>query len=163
VNADPLRALCAAGTGLHDGEYACVQILARPASPHRMRRARQAAARLRRGNQPTTGGLDPGALVRGLLGLFTTTSRQRPLPRVRRARIAERAPRPIQERAPHPRWATGIRYTVAATNSRGGDPAGRLNAVAAALAAAFAVYTGRNRLTHRTRMRHPVQVMADRR
>ncbi|MFD1326252.1 type VI secretion protein, partial [Micromonospora sonneratiae] len=34
-DADPLRALMAAGAQLHDGEYACVQVLARPAAPGR--------------------------------------------------------------------------------------------------------------------------------
>src|SRR5437773_2034913 len=46
---DPLRALMAAGSQLHTGEHACVQILARAATPRRAARARRAAARLREG------------------------------------------------------------------------------------------------------------------
>src|SRR5439155_7457269 len=48
-DADPLRALMAAGSQLHGGEYACVQILARPAGWRRAARARQAAGRMRDG------------------------------------------------------------------------------------------------------------------
>ena len=40
---------------------------------------------------------------------------------------------------------------------------GRLRGIADTLASAFAVYAGRNRLAHRTRMRHPVAVLAGRR
>src|SRR5262249_47764842 len=43
----PRGPLPAAGTGLHRGEYAVVQVLARPARPCRARHARHAAARLR--------------------------------------------------------------------------------------------------------------------
>lgn len=43
--ADPLRALLSAGAGVRNREHACVQILARPASVRRVRRARRAASR----------------------------------------------------------------------------------------------------------------------
>ncbi len=46
---DPLRALAAAGTGLTGGEHAIVQVLARPATGSRLRRARSAIRRLRDG------------------------------------------------------------------------------------------------------------------
>ena len=41
---DPLRALLAAGAGVRHHEYACVQVLARPAHPRRVATARRAAA-----------------------------------------------------------------------------------------------------------------------
>ncbi len=43
-DADPLRALLAAGAGIRHSEYACLQILARPATARRIRRARKAAS-----------------------------------------------------------------------------------------------------------------------
>ena len=49
---DPTRALVAAGAGLAAGERACVQILARPAAPRRVAKARRAAAALRTGRPP---------------------------------------------------------------------------------------------------------------
>ena len=43
--ADPLRALLSAGAGVRHREHACVQILARPASARRVRRARRTAVK----------------------------------------------------------------------------------------------------------------------
>ena len=51
---DPLRALAAAGSGLTAGEHAIVQVLARPVTGARLRRARRAARRLRTGHPPGT-------------------------------------------------------------------------------------------------------------
>jgi hypothetical protein len=66
------------------------------------------------------------------------------------------------EKTSHPLWYTGIRY--AAVNSRpGGQSPARVRATTDALASAFAVYTGRNRLSHRVRLRHPANAMAARR
>ena len=48
-DADPLRALAAAGSGLAAGEHAIVQVLARPVTGARLRRARRAARQLRAG------------------------------------------------------------------------------------------------------------------
>jgi hypothetical protein len=57
-DADPLRALLAAGATVRHREHACLQILARPAPPRRVRAARQAA---RRGADPAAGnGLTAG-------------------------------------------------------------------------------------------------------
>src|SRR5262245_13015372 len=60
---DPLRALAAAGTGLAGGERAIVQVLARPATGARLRRARRAIGRLRSGQ--------PARLSSRLLDLVT--------------------------------------------------------------------------------------------
>ncbi len=48
-DADPLRALAAAGSGLAAGEHAIVHVLARPVTGARLRRARRAARQLRAG------------------------------------------------------------------------------------------------------------------
>src|SRR5690606_9757272 len=46
---DPMRPLVEAGAGLHATEYACVQVLARPATPRQVARLRKGAAALRTG------------------------------------------------------------------------------------------------------------------
>ncbi|MFC0532125.1 type IV secretory system conjugative DNA transfer family protein [Phytohabitans kaempferiae] len=164
---DPLRALMAAGAQLHPGEYTCVQVLAKPATPRREHRAHRAAVRLRAGKPPTPG-LDPGLPVRWLLDLFHTGTRRtatRPAQTfARRDPGLERDVRSILDKNAFPLWQTAIRYCVATTNHRPSvDPQRRLRGIADTVAATFAVYSARNRLTHRTRMRQPVQVLAARR
>ncbi|MFY1673930.1 type IV secretory system conjugative DNA transfer family protein [Plantactinospora sp. WMMB334] len=162
-DADPLRALLAAGAQLRDGEHACVQILARPAPPRRAARARRAAGRLRAGKTATPT-INPAApllwLAEALLPGRTSTPSTAP----RRDPALERDVRAILDKTSHVLWETGIRYTVASTNHRSGArPDNRLRAVADTVASSFAVHAGRNRLAHRTRMPHPVAVLAARR
>jgi hypothetical protein len=64
---DPLRALLAAGAGVRHHEYACVQVLARPARPRRVAAARRAATAAPGG---ATGRSAPDASAR-LLGSVT--------------------------------------------------------------------------------------------
>lgn len=168
-DADPLRALMSAGAQLHPDEHTCVQILARPAPPRRARRARRAAARLREGKTAIPQ-LDLAAPIRELVGIFLpsggsrTSTARRVVPAARRDPTVERDVRAILDKTTHPLWETGIRYAVATTNTRqGADPTGRLRGIADALASSYAVYSGRNRLTHRTRMNHPVAVLQARR
>lgn len=49
---DPLRPLLQAATGMTEGESACVQVLARPATGSALRRARRQARRLKAGHTP---------------------------------------------------------------------------------------------------------------
>src|SRR5204863_3219624 len=92
-DADPLRALLAAGSQPHGGEYACVQILARPASPRRAARAHRAAGRLRDGKTaiPT---INPAAPLLWLIEAFlpgpNPRGPSRPPPASRRDPGAER-------------------------------------------------------------------------
>lgn len=164
--ADPLRALMAAGAQLRDGEYACVQILARPASPRRAARARRAAGRLRDGKTaiPT---INPAAPLLWLIEAFLpgkTSTRTAAATQQRRDPTLERDVRAILDKTSHVLWETGIRYAVAATGHRKGyRPDNRLRGIADAVASSFAVHAGRNRLSHRTRMPHPVAVLAARR
>jgi hypothetical protein len=164
---DPLRALMSAGSQLKPGEYACVQILARPATPRQAARARRAAGRLRDGKTavPT---INPAAPVLWLIELFlpgnSTTGRTSAQPAGRRDPGVERDVRAILDKTAHPLWTIGIRYCVAKTNHRGGSrPQARLRGVADTVASSFAVYAGRNRLAHRARMAQPVAVAATRR
>jgi hypothetical protein len=166
-DADPLRALMSAGAQLRPGEYACVQVLTRPASPRRAWRARRAAGRLRDGKTaiPT---INPAAPLLWLAEAFlpgrTSSHRTPSAATQRRDPGIERDVRAILDKTANPLWETGIRYAVATTTSRAGaDPRGRLRGIAAALASSFAVYDARNRLAHHARMSSPVAVAAARR
>ncbi len=149
---DPLRAMLGAGTELAPGETACVQILARPASQRR--RARAAVAR------PSPARL-LGGLLGGLLDLLT------PGPtRPRRAMPADPAQaadqRAMVAKTAGPIWEVAVRYGVAAASHPTPPVPGRLRARAHALAAAFEVHAGRNRLARR-RLPRPAGVLAARR
>ncbi|WP_436837912.1 type IV secretory system conjugative DNA transfer family protein [Micromonospora rifamycinica] len=165
-DADPLRPLMSAGAQLTPDEYACVQILARPATPRRAARARRAAGRLRAGKTAVPA-INPAAPLLWLIDAFlpgTGGGGRATAPAARRDPTVERDVRAILDKTAHPLWQTDIRYAVATTNRRpGADPIGRLRGIADTLASAFAIHTGRNRLTHRTRMPAPVAVLAARR
>ncbi|MGV9976559.1 type IV secretory system conjugative DNA transfer family protein [Micromonospora wenchangensis] len=165
-DADPLRPLMSAGAQLKPGEYACVQILARPAAPGRAARARRAAGRLRAGKTAVPA-INPAAPLLWLLDAFlpgNSGGGRVTAPAARRDPTVERDVRAILDKTAHPLWQTGIRYAVATTNQRpGADPRSRLRGIADTLASAFAIHTGRNQLTHRARMPAPVAVLAARR
>ena len=167
-DADPLRQVLAAGAGLRDHEHACLQILARPATPARV-------ARLRRGGDSTGNPARPGApagLVRGLLDLATpgpstaTGRAVRPGGMTSRTgRVGERESRAVLDKAvAGPHWQTSIRYAAATTSTRGQDSHAlrvRLSGIAAGLAGAHAVHAGPNRL-RRVHLHDPVRVLAAR-
>ncbi|WP_344140917.1 type IV secretory system conjugative DNA transfer family protein [Polymorphospora rubra] len=162
---DPLRPLMSAGAQLNTGEYACVQVLARPATPRRAARARRAAGRLRAGKTALPA-VNPAAPLLWLLDIFIPgSSGGRPAtPATGRDPTIERDVRAILDKTAHPLWQTSLRHAVATTSTRtGADPRGRLRGIADTLASAFAIHTGRNQLTHRTRMTAPVAVLAARR
>ncbi|MEV6931584.1 DUF87 domain-containing protein [Dactylosporangium sp. NPDC051485] len=165
-DADPLRALMAAGAQLRPGEHACVQILTRPAPPRRAARARRAAGRLRDGKTAVPV-INPAAPILWLLEAFQTGSSARRSTAgqaQRRDPQVERDVRAILDKTAQPLWTAGIRYALATTRTRpGADPVGRLRGIADAVASSFAVYAARNRLGHRARMPQPVAVLAGRR
>ena len=146
---DPLRPLLGALCGLGEAESACVQILARPVTGRRLARLQRAAAARRSGR--------PASRLGRLLDLFTpgpTTQAALSDP-TRSADVAG-----ILDKAAQPCWAIAIRYAVTTTAL---DPqaGARLRGRAHAVASAFALYSGRNRL-ERHRLRHPAQVLAGR-
>ncbi|MEV0003473.1 DUF87 domain-containing protein [Micromonospora sp. NPDC050980] len=163
---DPLRPLMSAGASLRADEHACVQILARPAAPRRAQRARRAAGRLRDGKTalPT---INPAAPLLWLIEAFLpgrTAGTSRAAPSVRRDPSVERDVRAILDKSAHPLWETAVRYAVAKDTGRAHtDQRPRLRGLADIIASAFAVYSARNRLTHRARMPHPTAVLAARR
>jgi len=163
---DPLRALAAAGTGLAGGEQAIVQVLARPATGSRLRRARRAMRRLRYGQ--------PGQLPSRLLDAIS------PGGHARGARRGAARPDPelggdlraALAKAAGPQWDTQIRYAVATTTAPGTGRARRaaartlagrrLRGQAHALASATALHAGRNWLARR-RLHRPAARIAGRR
>jgi hypothetical protein len=155
---DPLRALLGAATGIGPGQAAAVQILARPITGSRLNRAHRAAAHLRGTTQP--------ALAGRVLDLFTPGAATA---RVRAGALAAAHPeragqiRAILDKAAAPRFAVLIRY--AAATSLTADPGASrawVRGRAHAVAAAFAVFSGRNHFT-RHRLHHPARALTDRR
>ena len=67
----------------------------------------------------------------------------------------------ILDKAAQPCWAIAVRYAVA-TTATDRQAVGRMRGRAHAVASAFALFSGRNRLD-RHRLRHPAQVLAARR
>ncbi|HEY3942560.1 MAG TPA: hypothetical protein VGL60_08745, partial [Acidimicrobiales bacterium] len=157
---DPLRPLLGALDGIGEGESACVQILARPVTGRRLTRLHKAAAARRAGR--------PATRTARLVDLVTPGPTAQPANTdpSRSADVAD-----ILEKAAQPCWAITVRYAVASaatdnpaaerqTTDRQAMP--RLRGRAHAVASAFSLYAGRNRLDRR-RLRHPAQVLAARR
>ncbi|GAA1843154.1 type IV secretion system DNA-binding domain-containing protein [Asanoa iriomotensis] len=180
-DSDPLRALLAAGAQVRNREHACVQILARPAAPRRVRRARESAA----SGQP--GRNDPAALIatviarlvaQPLLWLLevllpgpskpgaasTTTTRAGDRDPVAstivRAMVAKATTVPHLEIAV--RYAVAAETPASASANRRRQGRERLAGLAHSIAAASATYTGPNRL-RRLRLPSPVTALAARR
>jgi len=155
---DPLRALLGAAGELAAGEAACVQILARPAATRLLPSAPAGAHR-------GLGGI-ASRVVGALLDLVTpgpaSHGRRRAAPAgADPARAADA--RAMAAKSQGLAWQVCVRYGVAAAGPvRDAGQRGRLRGRAHALAAAFEVHTGRNRLTRR-RLLRPAAVLATRR
>ncbi len=125
----PLRALAGAAAGLGDGEHAIVQVLARPVTGARLRRARRAARQQRAGQ--------PARLTSRLLDLASpgghASSTRRTASRSDPELAAEI--RAATEKLASPQWETLIRYGVATTTAQLPGGAGRWQARAADRAA----------------------------
>ena len=174
---DPARPLLAAMSALQAGETACVQVLARPASRHRARKARSAAAKLRNPGQGTSGW---AGWVGDVADLAAPTSgnggRRRGGGRSGgRGGYGWVDPwlltdlRAVKEKTSQPLFEVNIRYAVVAQEDEeaGPDDRGRRSRVrglADGVASAFGAHTGRNRLgRHRIRLRDTARVLARRR
>jgi hypothetical protein len=140
---DPLRPLLGALSGLGEDESACVQILARPVTGRRLTRLHKAAAARRSGR--------PASRLGRLIDLFTPgpVAQASSSDPTRSADVAD-----ILDKAALPCWAITIRYAVAIIDAQAPDrrAAARLRGRAHAVASAFALFSGRNRLDrHRLR------------
>jgi hypothetical protein len=166
-DADPLRALAAAGSGLAAGEHAIVQVLARPVTGARLRRARRASRQLRTGR--------PARLSSRLLDVFTPGGNSGTARRAAGRSDPELAAevRASVIKSAGPQWDTQIRYATATTavparRGRLRDTAAqaqaraRLRGLAHGLASATALYAGRNWLARR-HLRHPAEQITTRR
>ncbi|MCM4078265.1 type IV secretion system DNA-binding domain-containing protein [Paractinoplanes hotanensis] len=184
-DADPLRALLAAGAEVWHREYACVQVLARPASARRIRAARRAAATT--GSHPH-GRPDPATraaagaarlVIEPLLWLLEvflpgpsrSTTAARPVSRSEvRDPVAGAEARAVVDKAVRvPHFEIAVRFAVAAqpdkhspTPERATQIQRRLAGLGHTIASAAAAYTGPNRL-RRMKMPHPVAALAGRR
>ncbi|MFI1996795.1 type IV secretory system conjugative DNA transfer family protein [Actinoplanes sp. NPDC020271] len=185
-DADPLRALLSAGAEVWHREYACVQVLARPASARRVRAARRSAA--------TSGGHQggrPDPATRAAAGaarlaiepllwflevFLPGPSRTRTPTNSTAGRSADRDPvagaeaRTVVDKAVRvPHFEIAVRFAVAAqpdksppTPERAEEVRRRLAGLGHTIASAAAAYTGPNRL-RRMKMPHPVATLAARR
>ena len=118
-DADPLRALMAAGSDLHASEAACVQILARVAGPRRVARAQAGASALKSG-RAVSGPLSLEGALRGALSLMSdlltpASTRRRPAASGRSGVRAEGDPmrerdaRPGLDKLSGPQWEVAVR------------------------------------------------------
>ncbi len=155
---DPLRALIGAAVGMPVWQHACVQILARPTTGHRLSPASSAPVRL----------------LRAVLDLVTPgPTHPRTYPRDHVARLEESAEaRVVRGKAQRSRYEVQVRYAVQADEAVFADRqiqesarTVRRKAIegrAHALASAFALYSGHNRLERR-RLLDPARTLAGRR
>jgi Helicase HerA, central domain/TraM recognition site of TraD and TraG len=163
---DPIRALLGAPVGLGINERACVQILARPVTGHRVATARRAARHLHTGRAGNPIGrlldlITPGATPRRPSTTAGSLNRQTSLEYSTQDRVIVAKQRESQ-------YETRIRYAVSTTV----DTAATAADIAAvrqvlrgrghAIASAFAAFSEHN-YYRRVRLSHPVQVLADRR
>jgi hypothetical protein len=147
---DSLRPLLGALAALNEGETACVQVLARPVTGRRLARLHKSATARRAGR--------PATRTARLLDLVTPGPATRPaaVDPTRAADVAD-----ILDKAAQPCWAIAIRYAIA-TTATDRQAKARLRGRAHAVATAFALFSGRNRL-ERHRLAHPARVLAARR
>jgi hypothetical protein len=169
-DADPIRALIGAPVGLGRGEYACVQILARPVTGRRVAKARRSARRVHTGGSTHLVGrlldlITPG--VKANNTRHTTKSGQlHSDPQTSLEYSAQN--RAIVTKQRGSQFETVIRYAVAtllpkhATEREVRTTRDVARGRAHALAASFASYTEHNRYG-RKRVRHPGAVLDERR
>ena len=165
----PLRALAGAAASLADGEHAVLQVLARPVTGARLRKARRAARRQRTGQTARLSSRLLDLASPGSHGGSRTRAAGRADPELA-AEIRE-----TTAKLAGPQWETLIRYAVATTapdQARDGagrwerraaaaQQAARLRGLAHALASATALLTARNWLARR-RLRRPADVIGSR-
>ncbi|WP_143591588.1 helicase HerA domain-containing protein [Thermoactinospora rubra] len=151
--ADPLRALLGAVSGLGGGEYAAVQILARPVVGRRLHRAYRAASALQGGGSAGFAGMVFDLLTPGMTGSAGELTRLHP----------ERAEqvRAILGKAGQPRFEVQICYAVA--TQRRAEAQGWLRGHAHRIAATFALFSSGHQFLRRRRLRFPAAQMAARR
>ncbi|MFI0937424.1 type IV secretory system conjugative DNA transfer family protein [Streptomyces sp. NPDC021020] len=155
--ADPIRALLGAPAGLGADERAVVQVLARPVTGRRVKRARRAGSGV------------PARAVARLLDLLTPGPNRparssRPVQERQTALATAAEDRAIVAKQRGASYETRIRYAVTAarTAARSTSRQAALRGRAHALAAAFSAYTEHN-YYRRARLRHARERVDERR
>ncbi|MEV8438794.1 DUF87 domain-containing protein [Actinosynnema sp. NPDC051121] len=171
-DADPIRALIGAPVGLARGEYACVQVLARPVTGRRVQRARRAARRVHTGSSTRLVGRLLDAVTPGMnrsrrsAAARTKTGALHSDPQTSLEFAAQN--RAIVSKQRGSQFETVVRYAVATLlpGDADKDEVHRARDTARgrahALAASFASYTGHNHYRRR-HLRNPDRVMDSRR
>jgi hypothetical protein len=157
-DADPLRPLLGAISGLSQYEHAIVQILARPVTGRRLAHAHRAAAALRGGRST--------ALQAPLFELATPGKVGRPsavdASRTHPERIGQ--VRSILTKAAQPRFEVQIRYAVATNTPASPTTASLLRGRAHTLASTFALYGSGQQYLRRKHLRdHATKQLISRR
>jgi hypothetical protein len=155
---DPLRALFGAVSELQPGEVACVQILARPASPRRIRKLRSTLNAL--AGKPT----GSAGLKTAFFDAITphTGARTRPGPGTQAAWRDPRTDadaRAAATKLAGPLWEAAVRYGAAVPETP--TARGRARGLAHGVAGSFNIYAERNHLRRRP-LRHPAKTLAAR-
>ncbi|WP_190814298.1 type IV secretory system conjugative DNA transfer family protein [Saccharopolyspora pogona] len=165
-DADPIRALIGAPVGLDREEHACVHILARPVTGHRLAQARRAARRTHSSSHFAGRVLDlitPGGATR-----HRDSSRDMARRDPQTSLEHSAANRAIVTKQRGSQYETVIRYAAAtllphtATTTEVDTARAAARGRAHALAASFASYTGHNHYIRR-RLRHPDLAFTQRR
>ncbi|MFI9389232.1 helicase HerA domain-containing protein, partial [Kutzneria sp. NPDC052558] len=143
-DADPIRALLGALTGLGRAEHACVQILTRPVAGRRVARARRAARRLHAAQPVRPVGLLLDALTPG------PSSRRTPPSGSQDRHVAlehSAQDKVIVTKQRGAQFETRIRYAISTAVPHAQAPAARevLRGRAHAVASAFAAFSDHNR------------------
>jgi len=164
--ADPIRALLGAPVGLGPHEHVCVQVLARPVVGHRVTKARRAAHRVHTGDSSRRVGRLLDAITPGAKRAPSTT-RTAHLDRQTTLEYAAQD-RAIVDKLRQNVYETRIRYAVATTIPNDATTAEAraahevLRGRGHAIASAYATYSEHN-YYRRSRLRHPLTTLADRR
>lgn len=162
---DPVRALLGAPVGLAPHEQAVVQILARPVTGHRVKKARRAARHVRAGHSARP--------ISRLLDLITPGQHARsrnaaPVPDRPRALEASAQDKVIVVKQRGAQYETRIRYGITtavpdtASTSEQARAKDRLRGRGHAVASAFATFTEHN-YYRRVRLRRPLPYLTERR
>jgi hypothetical protein len=155
---DPIRSLLGAVSGLDRGQYAAIQVLARPVTGRRLARAHRIAARLKSGGAASPQGfffdlLTPG---RHLRTAGRPSRNAQPEPHPERAEQV----RGILAKATQPRFEVEIRYAVA--TPEGPNAKKWLRGHAHAVASVAALFASGHQHLRRRKLRDPAAVLASR-
>lgn len=163
---DPLRALIGAPVGLGGHDTACVQVLTRPVTGRRVKRARRAARHLHAGRATRPHGRLLDLLTPGPSTIQPSANEAKPDPRTSLELRAQNSAVVTKQRGAQ--WETLIRYAVTTTvpNETPPDQIARvrneIRGRAHAIASALSGFTEHNHF-RRARLRNPVRTMASRR